>query len=243
MSRGTSLGRQLTCPACTCVGAGGPDGKPQVDVELVHRPTGERITPLPSMSLQPDPTARSDPTTPAALHHRPLGRGAAGRPRPAAYAPGWERRRPRHATAPPQMRRASLPLPAASPRPGQCSSRPAARPPPGHGDAARVRYPSSRRRDHRLVEVSRTRRATRDRGRRGEEPGRERSRSRPNECRDGQPPPDRRRRRSLEGPRARRWSLARDRLARSGAPVPRAMGRCTSSSPAGLPAPELRSPN
>ena len=50
--------------ACTIRGAGGRTGSPHVDVELVHRSTGERILPLPVDVVAPEPEAPSeDPTT------------------------------------------------------------------------------------------------------------------------------------------------------------------------------------
>ena len=50
--------------ACTIRGAGERSGSPLVDVELVHRPTGERFQPLPVDVVAPDPDASSgDPTT------------------------------------------------------------------------------------------------------------------------------------------------------------------------------------
>jgi hypothetical protein len=49
---------------CTIRGAGGRTGSPRVDVELVHRPTGERFRPLPVQVVPPDPEPLSgDPTT------------------------------------------------------------------------------------------------------------------------------------------------------------------------------------
>lgn len=49
---------------CTIVGAGGRTGRPDVKVDLVHRPTGDRFDPLPVEVVAPDPArAAADPTT------------------------------------------------------------------------------------------------------------------------------------------------------------------------------------
>jgi len=89
--------------SCALVGAGDPSGEPQIDVELIHRPTGTRISPAVER-LGPDPSAEDatllritiDPSTveqPA--DHVVLIRARLGEidvfdtPQPPADAPSW----------------------------------------------------------------------------------------------------------------------------------------------------------